>query len=84
MTDVVLVRAALKVLVNNAGRGIGMTEELVGIEIETMLRRPCTAQQVRGALSECRKRNWAVEESDTWGQPMWRATEAGVKAEGQV
>lgn len=77
--DVILIRACLLALFNNASRG-GCTEELVGMDVEAALRRPYTAQQIRAALSECKARGWAVEEADTWGQPAWSITQAGMDA----
>jgi hypothetical protein len=82
-TDTSLVKACLRSLANNSGRGL-TTEELIGLDVETSLGRPLTAQQIRGALVECRDRGWAMEETDTWGQPSWLITASGALARKEI
>ena len=74
--DLTLVKTALKVLSNNANRD-NLTEELVGVDIETIIRRPLAAHQIRDALMECHRHNWATEGQDDFGIPTWSITPGG-------
>jgi len=74
--DITLIAAVLRVLLNNAGRP-AMTEELVGIDCEVIMRRPLIADNVRAALLECAAHAWAVESADEFARPLWTITEAG-------
>jgi hypothetical protein len=75
-TDLTLIKTALRVLSNNANRD-NLTEELVGVDIETILRRPLAVHQVRDALMECQRHGWAKEDQDDFGLPTWVITPAG-------
>lgn len=74
--DLTLVKTALRILSNNGGRD-NLTEELVGVDIETILRKPLAAHQVRDALMECQRHGWAIEDQDDFGLPTWRITPEG-------
>ena len=74
--DLTLVKTALRVLSNNGGRA-NLTEEVIGIDIETILRKPLAVHQVREALSECARQGWAQEEQDDFGLPVWHITPNG-------
>jgi hypothetical protein len=74
--DIQLITTILRVL-NNAEEHRDYTEELVGLDIELILRRPIPTHQIRDALVQCRAHGWAVEASDDFGQPIWKITEAG-------
>ena len=76
LIDLTLVKTALKVLSNSAGRQ-NLTEELVGVDIDVILRRPLAAHQVRDALMECQRHGWAKEDQDDFGLPIWSITPAG-------
>jgi hypothetical protein len=76
--DIGLVKTALRVLDNNRGRA-DLTEEVIGLDIQTILRRPLAAHQVRDALAECRRHDWAAEAQDDFGLPTWRITEQGTR-----
>lgn len=71
--DLTLIKTALRILSNNSGRD-NLTEELVGVDIETILRRPLAAHQVRDALMECKRHGWATEDQDDFGLPTWSIT----------
>jgi phosphopantetheinyl transferase len=74
--DLTLVKTALRVLSNNGGRA-NLTEEVIGIDIETILRRPLAVHQVLDALAECARQEWAHEEKDDFGLPVWHITIKG-------
>lgn len=74
--DLTLIKTALRVLANNAGRA-NLTEEIVAIDVETILRKPIVAHQVRDALMECQRHGWATEEQDDFGLPVWHITPEG-------
>jgi hypothetical protein len=76
MVDLTLLKTALKVLSNNTNRE-NLTEELIGFDIETILRRPLAAHQIRDALMECQRHDWAKEDQDDFGLPTWSITPAG-------
>ena len=78
MVDVTLIKTTLRVLRNNADNP-DLTEEIIGIDVQTSLRRPLAAHQLRDALMHCREHGWAVEEQDDFGLPTWRITPEGRK-----
>lgn len=81
--DITLIKTALRVLANNGGRE-NLTEEIVGIDVETIIRRPLAAHQVREALMECKSRGWASEDVDTFGFPTWSITDEGSRNLGRI
>jgi hypothetical protein len=74
--DLTLVKTALRVLSNNSSSA-NPTEEVIGIDIQTILRKPLAVHQVREALSECARHGWAQEEQDDFGLPVWHITPNG-------
>ena len=76
MVDLALVRTVLQVLSNN---GRPMTVELIGIDVEVVLRRPSIEHQIRQVLMDCTHNKWATEDCDEWGQATFRITAAGVE-----
>ena len=82
MVDLTLINTVLHVLSNSVGR-VNLTEEIVAIDCETILRRPMISHQIRGALCECQRQGWAEEATDDFGLPVWHITpngEAKLKA----
>ena len=75
--DITLVRAALRALKNCQGRD-DVTEEVLGYDVEAILRRPVISHQLRGALVDMKTRGWVTEDLDTWGLPTWSITDAGI------
>lgn len=76
MVDIALVRTVLQVLSNN---GRPMTVELVGIDVEVILRRPSIEHQIRQALQHCARERWAVEDCDEWGQATFKIQPLGIE-----
>lgn len=76
MLDISLINTCLRVL-NNAADRDDFTEELVGLDVEMILRRPIPTHQIREALRFCEGKQWATQGSDDFGQPTWKITTAG-------
>lgn len=76
MVDLELVRSTLSVL---AANGRAMTEELIGIDVEVLRRKPSVLHQIRAALMELGRHGWAKEGEDEWGMPTWTITVAGME-----
>jgi hypothetical protein len=76
MVDLALIRTVLQVLSNN---GRPMTVELIGIDVEVVLRRPSIEHQIRQAIAECVHNRWAVEDCDEWGQATFKVLPAGIE-----
>lgn len=74
--DLALVKTTLRVLSNSVGRD-NLTEELVGVDIDIILRRPLATHQIRDALMECQRHGWAKEDQDDFGLPTWSITPEG-------
>jgi hypothetical protein len=74
--DITLVKTVLNVLNNNVSRS-NLTEEVIGIDCETILRKPLAAHQIRAALAECASHAWAHERFDEFGMPVWNITAPG-------
>jgi len=80
--DISLIRGSLNVLANNAARG-PITEEVIALDLEVMLRRPAIAHQVRAALVWAQQQGWTAETVDEWGLPTWKLTAAGIERQRQ-
>jgi len=76
MVDLTLIKTVLRVLSNNASRA-NLSEEVIGIDCETILRKPLPTHQVKAALAQCTLRAWALERCDDFGLPVWNITPAG-------
>lgn len=74
--DISLIKTTLRVLANNSGRD-NLTEEIVAIDVEAILRKPLAAHQIRDALAECARHGWAIEGKDDFGLPTWGLTDSG-------
>lgn len=74
--DITLITTVLRVL-NNAADRPDFTEELVGLDVEMINRRPVPTHQIREALRYAQQKGWAKEGADDFGQPIWQITDAG-------
>jgi len=74
--DITLIKTTLKVLSNNASRA-NLTEEVIALDCETILRKPLATHQVKAALAECTRHGWAIERRDDFGLPVWNITMNG-------
>lgn len=76
MLDISLINTCLRVL-NNAADRNDFTEELVGLDVEMIQRRPIPSHQIRESLRFCESKQWATQATDDFGQPTWKITAAG-------
>jgi hypothetical protein len=76
MLDIALINICLRVL-NNAADRSDYTEELLGLDVEMILRRAIPSHQIREALRFCETKKWAEQGTDEFGQPTWKITAAG-------
>jgi hypothetical protein len=77
MIDLVLISTVLDAIIRAERPGEGLTEEVIGVLVETILRKPIVAHQLRAALVECKNRKFAEEKTDTWNQQLWYITDTG-------
>lgn len=70
--DLALIKTIRQVLANNQGRD-DLTEEIIAIDAEVILRRPIATHLLQAALAECLQRGWARKSADPFGFPTWSA-----------
>ena len=77
MIDTRNVKALLRALNAAASSDMGLTDEVLAIEIETINRRPLTTVGFDDACTLARDKGWAASTTDDFGRRCWTITDAG-------